>query len=431
MRRWRHGASDHHRASLIQSFEQPVADQRGTATGREFVALITALMASAAMAIDVMLPAFADMRAEYGMSPDSSQVGLVITAFFLGMAVGPWVFGPASDRFGRRRPLYAGLVLYALGGVTAALAPTWGLVVAARFMWGVGTAAPRSLSVAMVRDRYEGDAMAKQMSTIMAVFLLVPVVAPTIGTVLITVFPWRAVFLFPTLVAVGLMFWAQRLPETLPPERRRPFTFRSVAEAGREVVRHRTTVSLALAMTFLFATMTTYLTGSELIVVDVYDLRAWFPVYFGAVAVLLALSSLNNARLVGRIGAVRLIRRMAIGGVLTTTAMLVASVAGGGHPPFWVFCLTTALVMPLAQGLSPIANSLAMAPVPHVAGTASAIISTVTIAGGALLGGIANAAFDGTTTPFAVAFLVFVSAAAALIVGVGTSAGGGTLRSPA
>lgn len=394
--------------------------QRGTASGREFTALITALMASAAMAIDVMLPAFADMRAEYGMAPGSSQVGLVITAFFLGMAIGPWVFGPASDRFGRRRPLYAGLALYALGGVLAALAPTWGLVVAARFLWGVGTAAPRSLSVAMVRDRYEGDAMAQQMSTIMAVFLLVPIVAPTIGAVLIAVFPWRAVFLFPTLVAAGLMLWARRLPETLPADRRRPFTFRSVTEAGREVLTHRSTMSLALAMTFLFATMTTYLTGSELIVVDLYDLRSWFPVYFGAVAVLLAASSLNNARLVARIGAERLVRRMAIGGVVATVVMLAASLIGGGHPPFWVFCITTAAVMPLAQGLSPISNSLAMAPLPHVAGTAAAIISTVTVAGGALLGGVANAAFDGTTTPFAVAFLVFVSCAAALILGPGT-----------
>lgn len=406
-----------------------MTEPRGTASGREFVALVTALMASAALAIDVMLPAFADMRAEYGMAPDSSRVGLVITAFFLGMAVGPWVFGPASDRFGRRRPLYAGLVLYALGGVVAALAPTWGLVVAARFMWGVGTAAPRSLSVAMVRDRYEGDAMAKQMSTIMAVFLLVPIVAPTIGAVLITLFPWRAVFLFPSVVAVGLMFWAKRLPETLPPERRRPFTFRSVAEAGREVVRHRSTVSLALAMTFLFGTMTTYLTGSELIVVDVYDLRSWFPVYFGAIAVLLAASSLNNARLVGLLGAERLVRRMSVGAVITAVALLVASLVGGGHPPFWVFCLATALVMPLVQGLSPIANSMAMTPVPHVAGTAAALISTVTVAGGALLGSIANGAFDGTTTPFAVAFVVYVSFAAALIIGPGTSGRDAALRS--
>ncbi len=393
--------------------------QRGEATGREFVALVTVLMTSAALAIDLMLPAFADVRAEYGMAPGSSQVGLMITVFFLGMAIGPWVFGPASDRFGRRPLLYAGLIVYALAGVAAALAPTWPMLVAARFLWGVGAAAPRSLSVTMVRDRYSGDEMAKQMATITAVFLLVPIAAPTVGAALIAVLPWRAVFLFPTLVAVVVMVWAQRLPETLADELRRPFTLRAVGEAGREVLAHRSTVGLTLAMTFLFGSMTTYLAGSEAIVVDVYDLRPWFPLYFGSVAVLLAISSLNNARLVSRIGAERLVRRMALLGVVATSTLLAISLVTGGRPPFWAFFLATAAVMPLVQGLAPIANSLAMTPVPHVAGTASALISTVTVAGGSVLGSIANGAYDGTTTPFSVAFVVYVSCAAALIVLVG------------
>jgi DHA1 family bicyclomycin/chloramphenicol resistance-like MFS transporter len=397
-----------------------VTRRRSEATGREFIALVTVLMASAALAIDLMLPAFTDVRAEYGMEPGSSQVGLLITVFFLGMAIGPWVFGPASDRFGRKPPLYVGLIVYALAGVAAALAPTWPVLVATRFVWGIGTAAPRSLSVAMVRDRYSGDEMARQMATITAVFLLIPIAAPTVGAGLIAVLPWRAVFLFPTLLAIVVMVWARRLPETLSDELRRPFTLRSVGEAGREVLTHRSTVGLTLAMTFLFGTMTTYLAGSEVIVVDVYDLRSWFPLYFGAIAVLLAVSSLNNARLVSRIGAERLVRRMSFGGVVTTALMLVVSLATGGHPPFWVFCLATAAVMPLVQGLSPIANSLAMTPVPHVAGTASALISTVTVAGGSVLGSIANGTFDGTTTPFSIAFVVYVSCAAALIVLVGT-----------
>lgn len=397
-----------------------MTQRRGQATGREFVALVTVLMTSAALAIDLMLPAFADVRAEYGMAPGSSQVGLMITVFFLGMAIGPWVFGPTSDRFGRRPLLYAGLVVYALAGVAATLAPTWPMLVAARFLWGVGAAAPRSLSVTMVRDRYSGDEMAKQMATITAVFLLVPIAAPTVGAALIAVLPWRAVFLFPTLVAVVVMVWARRLPETLSDELRRPFTLRAVGAAGREVLAHRSTVGLTLAMTFLFGSMTTYLAGSEAIVVDVYDLRPWFPLYFGSVAVLLAISSLNNARLVSRIGAERLVRRMALLGVVTTATMLVISLATRGRPPFWAFCLATAAVMPLVQGLSPIANSLAMTPVPHVAGTAAALVSTVTVAGGSVLGGIANGMFDGTTTPFAVAFTVYMASAAALIVLVGT-----------
>ena len=207
---------------------------RGEATGREFILLVTALMATTALGIDLMLPAFPEIREQFGMAPDSTQVTWIITAYFLGMAAGPWLYGPASDRFGRRIPLYAGLTLYAVAAVTAALAPSWELIVVSRFVWGIGSAGPRSLSVAMIRDRYEGDAMARLMSMIMAVFLLVPIAAPGVGAGLIAFLPWRAVFWFPAAVAVLLMFWARRLPETLTPDRRRPFTWRSVGAAGRE-----------------------------------------------------------------------------------------------------------------------------------------------------------------------------------------------------
>ena len=203
----------------------------GTAGDREFIILVIALMASGALAIDTILPAFADVRAEFGMPTDSSRVGWLVTAFFLGLAIGPWLYGPASDRFGRRRPLQAGMVLYIVAGVTAALAPSWPLIVASRFVWGLGAGAPRSLSVAMIRDRHEGDSMARLMSIVTAVFLLVPIVAPSIGAGLIAVLPWRSVFWFPAGVAALLLLWVRRLPETLPPERRRPFTWRAVGEA--------------------------------------------------------------------------------------------------------------------------------------------------------------------------------------------------------
>ena len=190
--------------------------QRPTASGREFIVLLTALMATSALAIDLMLPAFPDMRDEFGMAADSAQVGWVITAFFLGLAVGPWLYGPISDLLGRRTPLFIGLGLYVVGAIAAIVAPSFAWIVAARFVWGLGAAAPRSLSLAMLRDRYEGNAMARLMSMIMAVFLLVPILAPGIGAGLNAIAPWRIVFLMPGIIAIGLLFWARRLPETLP-----------------------------------------------------------------------------------------------------------------------------------------------------------------------------------------------------------------------
>ena len=385
------------------------------AEGREFILLVTAMMTTTALGIDLMLPAFPEIRAEFGMPADSTQVTWIVTAYFLGMAVGPWLYGPASDRYGRRVPLFAGLALYAASSLTAALAPSWGLVVASRFVWGLGAAGPRSLSVAMIRDRFEGDAMARLMSTIMAVFLLVPIVAPGVGAGLIAVLPWRSVFWFPAVVAGLLMLWARRLPETLPADRRRPFTWRSVAEAGREVVTHRQTMTLTIAMTFVFGMMTTYLSGSEVILEDVYGYGAWFPLFFGAVAVLLALNSLNNARLVDHLGVVRLVRRLAVIGVGAAAVLTLIAFTNGGVPDFWLFAIALSLLLPVAQGLTPNSNTIAMSPLPHVAGTASAIITTVTAAGGAVLGSVASNAFDGTVRPFAVHLLVYVTLAAALI----------------
>ncbi len=405
------------------------AKEKGVATGREFILLVTALMATTALGIDLMLPAFPEIREQFGMAPDSTQVTWIVTAYFLGMAAGPWLYGPASDRFGRRIPIYAGLALYGVSAATAALAPSWQLIVISRFVWGLGAAGPRSLSVAMIRDRYEGDAMARLMSMIMAVFLLVPIVAPGLGAGLIAFLPWRAVFWFPALMAGVLMVWARRLPETLPPERRRPFTWRAVGQAGREVVTHRQTMALTIAMTFLFATMTTYLAGSEVILEDVYDYGSWFPLFFGAIAVLLAVNSLNNARLVNRVGVTRLLRRTAAAGVVAASALAIISFTGDGKPNFWLFSLALCFVIPIAQGLSPNSNTLAMTPVPHVAGTASAIIATVTAAGGALLGGLASGAFDGTVRPFAVYVLVFICLAAGFIFW-GTAHGDRHPRSP-
>jgi len=384
---------------------------KGEAGGREFIALVTALMATTALGIDLMLPAFPDMRRQFGMAADSTQVTWIVTAYFLGMAAGPWLYGPVSDRYGRRKPLFAGLALYGIAAATAAVAPSWHLVVIARFVWGLGAAGPRSLSMAMIRDRHEGDTMARLMSMIMAVFMLVPVLAPGVGAGLIAVFPWRAVFWLPAIAAVLLMLWSRRLPETLQPANRRPFTWRAVAEAGKEVVTHRQTMALTIAMTFLTAIMTAYLGGSEVILEDVFGYGAWFPLFFGAIAVLLAANSFSNALLVSRFGAVGLVRRASVVGIVVAIGLTAVSFTSGGHPSFWLFAVVLCVAVPIAQGLAPTCNAIAMTPVPHVAGTASSIIATVTSAGGALLGGLAASSFDGTVRPFALHYLAYMTIA--------------------
>jgi DHA1 family bicyclomycin/chloramphenicol resistance-like MFS transporter len=289
----------------------------------------------------------------------------------------------------------------------AAVAPTWPLVITARVLWGIGASGPRSLAVAMVRDRHEGDTMARLMSLIMAVFLIVPIVAPGLGALLSSVFPWRAVFWFPALVAVVLMVWARRLPETLTPDKRRPFTWKAVSSAAREVVTHRLTMSLTISMTFLFGLMTIYLAGTEVVFSGVYDYSSWFPLYFGVVGGLLALNSLNNARLIGRFGATRLVRVASVLGVVIASVLVAETLLAHGRPNFWLFAIVLALMIPIAQGLQPMSNTLAMTPLPHVAGTASAIIATLTAAGGALLGNLGTSSIHASVSPFALFMLAY------------------------
>lgn len=392
---------------------------RKTAGNKEFIAIVTGFMAMGAMAIDIMIPAFPEMRSEFGMSPDSTDVGWIVTAFFLGVAIGPWLYGPASDRFGRKKPLVIGTCLYIACALLACLAPTWGWVKLSRFVWGLAAGAPRAIATAMIRDRYEGDAMARLMSTIMAVFLLVPILAPGFGAVLIVIFPWRSVFVFPAVFGLILLIWSRRLPETLSPERRRPFTWRSVGLAAREVVTHRQTVTFTLAVMFLFSVLTAYLAGSEVIVEDVYGYGAWFPIIFGCVAFVFSMNALNNARLVRTYGNIPLIRRLLAGAVASALFFLAIAWFSDGSPAFWLYMAAIMIVVPIAQGLGPLCNTAAMSPVAHIAGTASSVMATVTTAGGALLGGFASDHFDGTIRPLATWFFVFIAMAAILVV-IGT-----------
>jgi MFS transporter, DHA1 family, multidrug resistance protein len=394
----------------------PERVDRKRAEGREFVLLVTTIMALGGLSIDLLLPALPRIRDEFGMAPGSSKVTWVITSYFLGLAIGPWLFGPPSDRFGRKPLLNVGLLLYGVSAIVASFAPSFTMLVVARFVWGVGAAAPRSLAVAMVRDRYSGERMARLMSLIMAVFILVPIAAPTLGTGLIAIASWRSVLWVPAVAAAAVSVWAwRRLPETLAIESRRAFNPAAVADAARLVVKNRPTMYFTAAITALFGVMSGYLSSSELILDKVYGYAKWFPFFFGGIAVLLGLGALTSARFVGRFGLYPWTRRLSLLSVGVTAVFAAVVVATDGRPTFWLMTITLAIAIPFAQNLIPNCNTAAMVPMGHVAGMASTIIGTVTIAGGALLGNRIAGAFDGTVRPFAIAMFASVVFAFAMI----------------
>lgn len=361
----------------------------------------------AAMAIDLLIPAFSDMRRTFGLAEGSTRIGLVVTVFFFGLALGQLFYGTLSDRFGRRPVMLAGLAIYIAASVAAALAPSLPVLFAARFVTGLGAAGPRSLSVAMVRDVYEGVEMARLMSFVMTVFMIVPIVAPTFGALIIAVLPWRSVLLFPALAGAVVAVLCWRMPETLPPERRRSLGFRDLASAAGIVVRNRRTMAFMLVTTLTFSSMASYLGRSQPLIFDLYGREALFPIIFGAVAGVMAMMTLANSRLIPRFGLQNMLSGATTMLVLFTTVLAAVVLATDGKPPLALLCVLLACVMGCKGLVMPNANTAAMQPMGAVAGTASSIIGVTTSLVGAVLSGIVTRIYDPSARTLAVAMFVF------------------------
>ena len=383
---------------------------------KELLVMISSIMALMALAIDLLLPAFDDIREAFDLPDDSTQISQVITVFFLGLAVAQLAWGPLADRFGRKPILYAGISIYALGAIGSALAPSLNWLLIARFAWGVGAAGSRVVATAIIRDSFEGTRMAKAMSQIMAVFVMAPVFAPSIGAVLIAVFSWRSIFWFCLLWSAIITIWSFRLSETLAPANRRDLEFRSITAGFGTVLRTRITSGYTLATLFLQAVFTAYLGSSERIINEVFDRGDQFPIIFGAIAILFAVGAVINGQVVGIFGIEKLIHVM-LGAVLVVSLLLVAvSLAADGEPNFWIFMPMLGVLLAMFMFLMPNLNTAALEPMGELAGTASSLTGAGRIAGGALLGAVVDSQVSTTTTPFAVAIVIFAIGAIGAVI---------------
>lgn len=376
----------------------------------EFVPLIALLMALVALSIDAMLPALPDIGNDLGAA-QRNDAQLVVTALFLGLGFGQILFGPLSDYIGRKPAICAGLALFLAGCIVSILAPSFEAMLAGRVLQGVGVAAPRIVSVALVRDQYEGRRMARIMSFAMAVFILVPTLAPALGQGLLWVADWRAIFimLFATAAIAGIWLLL-RQPETLPAERRMPFSLRALAQSALEVLRSRQAVGYTLAIGFIFSPFIAYLSTAQQIFQDAYGVGALFPAYFAALALSFGVTSLVNSHLVMRYGMRRLSDLAAIGVTLVSLASWGGVFAFDGLPPLWMFIVSLMLVFGGVGLIFGNLNALAMQPLGHIAGVGAALVALISTLVSVPLGGVIGYTFDGTLYALLGSFALFGAA---------------------
>lgn len=387
----------------VQVAAPPAAQKPGFV---EFVLIVALMMGLISLSIDNLLPAFAPIQADFGIA-DPNALQWVLTSYMIGFAAMQLVYGPLSDVVGRRPTMMAGLVVYIAGSLLALVADSFTLLLIARGVQGLGAAAARVLAVAIVRDRFAGREMARVMSMVIMVFLIVPVFAPAIGAFFLWLGGWHYIFLSMLGLALIVAVWfGLRMPETLHPEYRFPFSLTRIGQGVRLTATNRVAVGYASGMGLMMGCIMAYVGMAQPIFeTEVYGLGPLFPLAFGLIAVVMGLASLTNARLVRRVGMRRMSHVGLCGFILASALQLGVAFLFDGRPPLLLFGVLLALSQFGFSLTMPNFNSMAMEPLGAVAGTASSFLGFYTTLLGALLGLGIGQFFDGTVIPLSAGYL--------------------------
>lgn len=374
----------------------------------EFIALMAMMFATIAFSIDAMLPALPEIADELTQG-DPGRAALILTLFVMGMGLGTFFTGPLSDAFGRKPVVYGGAVLYISSAAFAWWETSFELVLLARFLQGLGASGPRVVSLAIIRDMYEGREMARIMSIAMMIFTLVPAFAPAMGAVIIGFSGWRGIFgafvIFSLICTLWLGF---RLPETLPPSERRPLRLRLMLGAVREMMVHPTVrlsiVVQTLTMTLLFCTLTMI----QPIYDEVYGRGDTFPYWFGLVALISGGASLTNALVVVRLGMRRLVT-WALGSQIVLAGLMLLLTSGHFEGEFYLFLFWQFSLFCTASFSVGNLNAIAMDPMGHIAGMAASVIGSISTVAAAIIASPITLLSNGTAQPLVLAVLVLAS----------------------
>ena len=362
------------------------------------------LQSLVALSIDSMLPALSIIGSELQVKNINNNQ-LIISFLFIGFAIGQLIYGPISDVIGRKKPMYFGLILFILGTIISMTSTSFKLMIVGRILQGFGAAAPRVISLALVRDQYEGRQMAKILSFIMSVFILVPILAPSIGQAILFLSNWRAIFSLLLGLSIIAFFWLLfRQPETLPPSKRKPISANFFLSSFKECINNKKTLGYTVVAGLIFGAFMGYLNSAQQILQIQYNLGVQFPIYFGIFALSIGLSSFTNSQIVMRYG-MRLICWKALQ-ILSTSSIifLFFSLHHLGSPPLWSLMMWGIITFFCLGGLFSNFNTLAIEPMGHIAGTASAIIGSATTIIALILGASIGQLYNGTVIPLSFGF---------------------------
>mgnify|MGYP003631508825 CR=1 FL=1 len=372
----------------------------------EFVAMMALMQSLVALSIDAMLPALTEIGQDLGAKAvNDSQ--LIVSILFLGLAFGQGVYGPLSDTTGRKPSIYLGFSLFLTGCVLSLFSTDLTMMLSGRFLQGLGLAGPRSVIVAIIRDQYEGPAMARVMSFVMTIFIFVPAIAPTLGQGILLVAHWRAIFA--ALLGCGILtlIWlVLRLPETLTVERRIPFSLMRIKRAIQEVCSHRVSLGYTISLGLISSAFLGYLSSAQQIFQKQYKLGTMFPLYFAILALCIGSASFANGRLVMRFGMQHLSRWSKRISTVISLLFFVYVLSAGGQPPLWSMMVYMMVILFCFGIMYGNLNAMAMEPLGHIAGVGSAVMGALSTLISVPCGILIGHSYNGTVIPVISGFTI-------------------------
>jgi DHA1 family bicyclomycin/chloramphenicol resistance-like MFS transporter len=370
----------------------------------EFIALMALTTSIVALCIDGMLPALPQIGRDLGVS-DPNGAQLVISMLFLGMGIGQLIFGPLSDSIGRKPSLYIGVVVFIIGCLMSIFATTFEMMIAGRIIQGIGASGPRIVPMALIRDEYEGRGMARIMSLISMVFILVPMLAPLLGQVIIYFFDWRAIFTGFLILSIVLLLWfATRQPETLVIEKRKELSFKSVAGGFKEVFKSRTAIGYTASIGMVSGAFIAYLATAQPILQDQYELGLQFPAYFAVLSLSIGISSYLNSRLVMKWG-MRFLSFWALVFIIASSVIFAVYLyLSGVQPSLWLFMAYMTVILFFTGVLFGNVVSMAMEPLGHVAGVGAAVVGSLSTFISVPFGVLVGHSYNGSVMPLVLGF---------------------------